>query len=405
MTDAAPSAKQLAQPQRQTPLRKQVLIVDDEPELLLSIASGCEHHPRFQVLTAENGREAIDILDKNNLDLVVADLRMPVMDGIELLEVMGDSFPEVPHIVMTAFGNPVIETQLKKAGALEVLEKPLDIEALEQAINRALDIHEEQSCSLSGLSLSSFLQLIAMEQKTVHLKIFHPSGKNGSLFFREGELIDAEHADLTGDEAVLEMLTWENIRVGMKEFAAPFPESRMQSELLPLLFAAAQREDHQEANCEDPLETARQELEKMQGAERQQTTFTLTTTGGSNMAGIKDLLKKMAEELDGVIAVQVSGMDGITLAMHNPTGADAEAFSAKFAMIMKLAEKSVNSLKGLGAFEENMVQTQNAWILTKFITSQYYVGIAVSREGTLGNVRLTAQRYLEQLRSMLTKTE
>lgn len=404
MTDAAPGEESPQTLRLPSPSLKQVLIVDDEPELLLSIASGFESHPRFRVLTAENGREAIDILDKNNLDLVVADLRMPVMDGIELLEVMSDSFPEVPHIVMTAFGNPVIETQLKKAGALEVLEKPLDIDALDQAINRALDIHEEQSCSLSGLSLSSFLQLIAMEQKTVHLKIFHPSGGNGSLFFREGELIDAEHGDLTGDEAVLAMLTWENIRVGMKEFAAPFPESRMESELLPLLFTAAQREEHEEKDCEDPLETARQELARVQEEERRQTTFTLTATGG-DMAGIKDLLKKMAEEMDGVIAVQVSGLDGITLAMHNPTGADAEAFSAKFAMVMKLVEKSVSSLKGLGAFEENLVQAQNAWILTKFITPQYYIGIAVSREGTLGNVRLTAQRYLEQLRSLLTKPE
>ncbi len=119
------------------------------------------------------------------------------------------------------------------------------------------------------------------------------------------------------------------------------------------------------------------------------------------MAGIKELLKEMAGEMDGVLAVQVTGMDGITIALHNPTGTDVEAFSAKFAMVMKLVEKSVSSLQGMGSFEENLVQAQNAWILTRFITPQYYVGIAVSRDGTLGNVRLVAQQYLDRLRKLL----
>jgi len=382
---------------------KQVLIVDDEPALLLSIKSGFEGNGRLHILTAENGRDALDILDRNRIDLVVTDLRMPVMDGVQLLSVMSESFPEVPHIVMTAFGTPLLDNLLKKAGALDILEKPFDIEALEQAICRALDAHEEQSRSLSGLALSSFLQMVAMEAKTVHIKVFHPSGRNGSLFFRQGDLIDAEVCGLVGDEAALEMLAWEDIRVSMKEFPAPASGTRMQSELLPLLFMAAQHEDERGGrDSGSPLEAARQELARLQGDER--TTASNNTLTGGNM-GIKELLKKMADEMDGVLAIQVTGMDGITLALHNPTGADVEAFSAKFAMVMKLVEKSVDSLKGLGELEENLVQAKNAWILTRFITPQYYIGIAVSREGTLGNVRLVGQRYIEQLHKLLVKPE
>ncbi|WP_420209527.1 response regulator [Candidatus Electronema sp. JC] len=386
---------------------KQVLIVDDEPALLLSIKSGFEGNGRLHILTAENGREALDMLDRNRLDLVVTDLRMPVMDGVQLLSVMSESFPEVPHIVMTAFGTPLLDKLLKKAGALDILEKPFDIEALEQAVCKALDAHEERRRSLSGLSLSSFLQMVAMEEKTVHVKVFHPSGRSGSLFFRQGELIDAEADQLAGDAAALEMLAWEDVRVSMKEFPAPAAGSRMQSELLPLLFKAAQREDERGGPEDDgsPLEAARQELARF-GAEDEQAKAAnniLTLTGGD--MGIKELLKKMADEMDGVLAIQVTGMDGITLALHNPTGADVEAFSAKFAMVMKLVEKSVDSLKGLGELEENLVQAKNAWILTRLITPQYYIGIAVSREGTLGNVRLVGQRYLEQLRRLLVKPE
>ena len=384
---------------------KQVLIVDDEPELLLSICSGFENNHRFQVLTAVNGREALDILESGSVDLAVLDLRMPVMDGIELLSVMSESFPEVPHLVMTAFGTPVMEKQLKKAGALNVLEKPLDIDELEEAICNALDAYEERSSSLSGLSLASLLQLVAMEQKTLHIKVFHPSGKNGSLFFREGSLVDAEQDELFGDEAVLEMLRWDKVRVGMKEFSKPPSASRMQSQLMSLLFTAAQREDdcyEEEESYESSLETVKEELTRITQQQLQQTA---QSSRGGGIMGIKEVLKKMADELDGVLAIQVTGMDGINLALHNPTGTDVEAFSAKFAMVMKLVEKSVDSLKGMGDLEENLVQTQNTWILTRFITPQYYIGIAVSRDGTLGNVRLVGQRYLEQLRKLLAVPE
>ncbi len=381
-------------------MKQQVLIVDDEPELLLSISSGFEKNARFQLKTSHNGREALDILSRTTIDLVVTDLRMPVMDGVELLAAMTESFPKVPNIVMTAFGTPVIEQQLKKAGTMEVLEKPLDIDELEQAINRALDLHEHRNDGLGGISLANFLQIVAMEQKTAALRVAHSNGKIGRLFFAEGKLINAKYDNFIAEEAVFEMLTWENVRLSMTKLFPPLPEPKIHSELMSLLLEAAHRKDT--AIEEKPLDLVKQEFIRIQQQQKnkllQQTT---PPTGEIKMAGIKDLLKEMASEMDGVLAIQVTGMDGITIALHNPTGTDVEAFSAKFAMVMKLVEKSIDSLQGMGDFEENLVQSQNAWILTRFITPQYYVGIAVSRDGTLGNVRLVAQRYLDQLRKSL----
>ncbi|MDU9049009.1 MAG: response regulator [Candidatus Electrothrix sp. Rat3] len=381
-------------------MKQQVLIVDDEPELLLSISSGFEKNARFQLTTAHNGREALDILSRTHIDLVVTDLRMPIMDGVELLAAMTESFPKVPNIVVTAFGTPVMEQQLKKAGTLEVLEKPLDIDALEQAINRALDLHEHRDDGLAGISLSNFLQIVAMEQKTAALKVTHPNGKTGHLFFTEGKLIDARYDHIVGKEAALEMLSWENVRLSMTKLSPPLPKPKIQSELMSLLFEAAHRKDT--IIEEKPLDLVKQEFIRIQQQQKNRLSQQKTPpTGERKMAGIKDLLKEMAGEMDGVLAIQVTGMDGITIALHNPTGTDVEAFSAKFAMVMKLVEKSIDSLKGMGDFEENLVQSQNAWILTRFITPQYYVGIAVSRDGTLGNVRLVAQRYIDQLRKSL----
>ncbi len=209
------------------PYTRQVLIVDDEAELLLSIRAGFTHYDDFQIMTAKNGREALDIIENNKIDLVVTDLRMPEMDGVELLAAMSESFPEIPSIVMTAFGTSAMEQRLQKVGTLNLIEKPLDIDTLEQEIERALDFYTDHD---SGAELDIFLQLVAMEKKTVHLKVFNPEGEHGSFFFRKGFLVDAEQGDLIGEEAVLSMLEWKKIKLGMKEFTSSCSEPDAQSD-------------------------------------------------------------------------------------------------------------------------------------------------------------------------------
>ena len=119
------------------------------------------------------------------------------------------------------------------------------------------------------------------------------------------------------------------------------------------------------------------------------------------MPGLKETLREMADEMDGVIAVSIAGMDGITVAAHNPSGADMDAIAAKFAMLMKLGQRASADIKGMGDFEENLIQNQNAWVLTRFLNKNYYLAIAVSREGTLGNARLVAKKYAERFRNAL----
>ncbi len=220
--------------------RKQVLIVDDEQELLASIRAGLDQHPRFRVLTAASGGEALGILDGGMLDLAVIDLNMPEMDGLQLLAALSESFPEVPSIVITGFGSPAMRQELRQAGALKVLDKPLDIETLEEEISRALEGGGGSRCRLP---LEIFLQLAAMEHKTIHLKVFRQDGRQGSFFFREGMLIDAEQGGLTGDSAALAMLDWQDFTLGLKEYSPPFPEPRINSKLAYLLLRTPCRLD------------------------------------------------------------------------------------------------------------------------------------------------------------------
>ena len=375
-----------------------VLIVDDEPSLLLSIESGFEgQQNRFKVVTASNGKEALQRLETQQVDLVITDLRMPVMDGFELLAVMSTRYPDIPNIVMSAFGTSTIEDQLKSLGTFQFLDKPLDFDALEQCINNALDVLDEQQGSIQGISLANFLQLIETEQKTCTLTVFNNASHKGVFHFASGLILDARAGELTGDKAVIEMVTWDNVKIALQELAIDPNDRNITSELMLLLMEGARLKDETEAGISS-FEEIMQSFDKLESEPEQDSE---NRTEGDFMAGLKEILKEMADEMDGVLSIQVTGMDGITIAVHNPTGADVDAFSAKFAMVMKLIDKSVDDLSNLGDFEENLVQSQNAWILTRFVGDTYYVGIAVSRDGTLGNVRLVAGKYQDKLRKAL----
>lgn len=118
---------------------KRILAVDDEPHMrrLLEISL---RQAGYQPIVAENGREALDILRKDNVDLVVSDLHMPVMDGLKLLEAMRKENINIPLIIVTAQGEVASAVQAMKLGASDYILRPFDLDTLEIAITRALSI-------------------------------------------------------------------------------------------------------------------------------------------------------------------------------------------------------------------------------------------------------------------------
>ena len=114
-----------------------VLIVDDEPSILQSLG-GLLSDEGFEIITASNGYEALKIIDKESTDLVLLDIWMPGIDGIETLKEIKKDNPYIQVIIITGHGN--IETAVKatKLGAFDLIEKPLSIDKVIVSINNAL---------------------------------------------------------------------------------------------------------------------------------------------------------------------------------------------------------------------------------------------------------------------------
>ncbi len=115
-----------------------ILIVDDEPSILQSLG-GLLSDEGFEVITASNGYEALKIIEKESPDLVLLDIWMPGIDGIETLKEIKKDNPFIQVIIITGHGN--IETAIKatKLGAFDMIEKPLSIDKVIVAINNALN--------------------------------------------------------------------------------------------------------------------------------------------------------------------------------------------------------------------------------------------------------------------------
>ena len=115
-----------------------VLIVDDEPSILQSLG-GLLTDEGFEVMTAYNGYEALKIVDAESPDLVLLDIWMPGMDGLETLREIKKENPFIQVIMITGHGT--IETAVKatKLGAYDFIEKPLSIDRVILAINNALN--------------------------------------------------------------------------------------------------------------------------------------------------------------------------------------------------------------------------------------------------------------------------
>ena len=224
---------------------KTVLVVDDERLFLASLTEGMKDFASdFAIVTASNGRKALDELRQREIHLVVTDLKMPEMDGFQLLTHMMNEFPDIPILVMTAFLTPDIERKVRELDAFELLEKPIDLQMMATKIRDGIQHSSEGH--VKGIMLFSFLQLIEIEKKTCSLKV-SSAGRKGTLYFSKGALIDAVYSEQTGEAAAKEIVCWEDAEIEIVNSPKKI-RKRIEKPLQNLLMDAAKEKDEAALN-------------------------------------------------------------------------------------------------------------------------------------------------------------
>nr|WP_294841683.1 sigma-54 dependent transcriptional regulator [uncultured Methylotenera sp.] len=162
---------------------KYILAVDDEPSMLRLLEISLRQ-AGYQPLTARDGREALEVINAQQVDCVVTDLHMPRMDGLQLLKEIRKTDAELPVIIVTAQGEINSAIEAMKNGASDYILRPFDLAELELAIKRALSFSRlvvenrflrEDKADTSGLignspamqHLAESIRQVAPEKATV----------------------------------------------------------------------------------------------------------------------------------------------------------------------------------------------------------------------------------------------
>jgi CheY-like chemotaxis protein len=314
-----------------------ILIVDDEKLFLKILVEGLKNRREMEdidILTAYNGRVAMDILQSNpDVDLVLTDLRMPEVDGFQLISHMIKKHPNIPIIVMTAYGSRELEKTIEEKGIFHYIEKPIDFDELVEKVSSKLSA--KQRGSLKGFKLSTLLQIMEMDMLSCTLYVSF-EGRTGTLYIKEGQVVNARLGDLEPEEAAMEIIGWEGGEIDIKEPDGDVEEA-ISVGLMNLLLEAFRKKDEKGALAE--AQAAEGVVLKSQEGDLGTTQSKVKEVEEMKLEKLNEAIEVLKDDLgNGLLATDIfSSKDGQPIAGWN----SQPAASALFSQITKMMNKAL----------------------------------------------------------------
>lgn len=168
-------------------MKKTILFVDDEPNIIQGLKRMLRSTSnKWEMLFAEGGEEALELLKIHQVDVIVTDMRMPGMDGAELLNIIMRDYPHMIRIILS--GHCDQETILRAtASAHQFLVKPCDTEVLKNTI--------ENTLNMRNTSITNITEQKRIEDELIKYKLLYDNARDIILFIKpDGQIIDANCA-------------------------------------------------------------------------------------------------------------------------------------------------------------------------------------------------------------------
>jgi CheY-like chemotaxis protein len=223
-------------------VRTTILIVDDDPGILHVLARGLSQTlGLFHVITAADGLEAIEVLERGHVDVVVTDLAMPIRDGFAILSYLINRRLTTPVIILTGVADEQLAQRLSGYQGLTVLRKPASYQEVAAAAVAALE--DAKLGELMGIPLPAVLQLVELERRTCTI-VISSRRRYGQLHVIGGRIADAhvEASAEDGHDAVLEILSWDEPVIEFQSLHEGIT-SRIDTPIQHLLIDAVRRHD------------------------------------------------------------------------------------------------------------------------------------------------------------------
>ena len=229
---------------------KKILFVDDELGLLDFVRQLMGHFagPAWEILTAPDVSKALGILQEHKVDLLVLDIHMPVVDGLQFLNLLHRKFPNVLKVVLTGDASEQHRATCLSNGAELFMEKPRDEggwRSVYATLHELTRFQPEEGFRgvLRRVGLQDVLQMECLSRNSSVLKI-NAGSVHGAVFVRDGQIIHAQCGSRTGEDAFNYLLGLAGGEFDVQPFTAP-PNQSISGSWEFLLMEAARKRDEE----------------------------------------------------------------------------------------------------------------------------------------------------------------
>jgi predicted regulator of Ras-like GTPase activity (Roadblock/LC7/MglB family)/CheY-like chemotaxis protein len=413
---------------------KRVLVVDDEEDMLWMLQRNLNKGmPDVEILAAKSAEEALAILSDKPANLVITDINMPGMNGLDLLIEINNRFPATGVIIMTAYPSNAYENKAMMSGSLRFIEKPFDINDVRAIVKEALKVNEGFQGTVDGIDLIDIVQFNALSRATAALKVT-TGDKEGMIFFKDGSVVHAMCDQETGEDAFFTILSFnggslQNIRGvqppivsitksiegllfeaavkndeesalenGESEGASTSADSvahRSDDELLPIAESEAPIPEAEPVSQTQPEAVA--EEYKQNDAEIVED-VSATSTKEYGMTEIQTILAEFTN-IEGVHTACLVGRDGFLLDSLARAGIDAEMIAAIASSGFGSAESMGNQL-GQGDLRMTMFEFENGPVMFAPVGEDAFLVIVAEQQTNLGWIRISIKKNSKKIQEV-----
>ncbi|MEY2410094.1 MAG: two-component system, chemotaxis family, protein-glutamate methylesterase/glutaminase [Verrucomicrobiota bacterium] len=238
--------------------KKRILFVDDDLTLLEILQQLMTHYAgeTWEVITAPDVSKALGILQEGRIDLLVFDIHMPVVDGVQFLGLLQRKYPNLLKVVLTGAASEETRATCLSSGAELYIEKPKDNggwQSIHATLHELTRFQPEDGFRgvLRQVGLQDVLQMECLARHSVVLHI-RAESVDGKVFVKDGQIIHAQCADRKGEEAFNQLLSLTGGEFDLLKFSQPPEQTISGSWEFLLMEAARQRDEGSESEAETP---------------------------------------------------------------------------------------------------------------------------------------------------------
>jgi CheY-like chemotaxis protein len=196
--------------------RQKILLLDDDQQMLDLYQELLKQLPsKPEVYVSNSGARAIAMLESEPFNLLITDLRMPKMDGLQVLAIVRRKFPHLRIIVLTGVLDEEYRSRAYAQGVELFWQKPASTEEInlfQDCVESLLDRETRIDGGFRGMQSKSLVDLIQLECLSRSSSVLHiaQGALHGKIWVQNGEITDAATANFTGEEAFKEILSWKS---------------------------------------------------------------------------------------------------------------------------------------------------------------------------------------------------